>query len=220
MPRVNSTSCSLCGMTQPMAKEDEPYALQDEREQLRRLEMLSLPHVRPLRDFVERIGRAQHIVPYPDPCDGGIQAKVLLLLEAPGPRAVESGFISRNNADRTARSMCGLLSKATIPRRHTMLWNIVPWFVGRDGRIRPVTRADVQVSFPYLRELVDMLTELRLIVLMGRKSQSAEGQILQIVAPHVQQTRTWHPSPRVFARWPEKEKEIQELFNSIPERVR
>jgi uracil-DNA glycosylase len=63
---------------------------------------LTEPHVAPLTAFVEAL-RAEMGpgvgLPHFDPLDGGVEAEVLYLLEAPGPRAVESGFISRNNPD-------------------------------------------------------------------------------------------------------------------------
>ena len=62
--------------------------------------MLEEPHIRPLAGFVEAIrketGRGPNI-PQFDPLDGGILASKLILLEAPGPQAVKTGFISRNN---------------------------------------------------------------------------------------------------------------------------
>ena len=55
--------------------------------------MLSLPHMLPLRDVVESLRNEmgpEYGIPHFDPLDGGINAQVLFLLEA--PRA-ESGRI-------------------------------------------------------------------------------------------------------------------------------
>src|SRR5207244_3223510 len=59
-------------------------------------------HIAPLTAFVDalRVEMGSHYqIPYFDPHDGGIAAEVLYLLEAPGAKAVFSGFISRDNPD-------------------------------------------------------------------------------------------------------------------------
>jgi len=69
--------------------------------------MLSLPHMLPLRDFVESLRNEmgpEYEIPHFDPLDGGINAQVLFLLEAPGSKAVASGFVSRHNPDETAKN--------------------------------------------------------------------------------------------------------------------
>lgn len=111
-----------------MNPEDAPYALKMSDEKQRRLAMSGHPHIAPLTAYLAAI-KAEHSdkeLPSFDPCDGGINAKALFLLEAPGPKAVDSAFISRNNPDPTAQNMCGLLAEANISRRDTLLWNIVP----------------------------------------------------------------------------------------------
>jgi uracil-DNA glycosylase len=65
------------------------------------------PHIAPLTEFVEKL-RAEvgshGSIPYFDPWDSGIDAEILFLLEAPGARALFTGFISRNNPDETAKN--------------------------------------------------------------------------------------------------------------------
>ena len=199
-------------MTKP---EDEPYALKMIEERQRRIAMLGQPHIEPLAKYLAAI-KAEHSdkdLPCFDPCDGGIHAKVLFLLEAPGPKAVDSAFISRNNPDPAARNMNGLLSDAKISRIDTLLWNIVPWYVGASGNIRLVNSADISESFPYLAGLLALLPDLKVIALVGRKTQSARNQIAQltpvpIVAAH-------HPSARVFNVWPHKKDEMREQLSEV-----
>ena len=48
--------------------------------------MADAPHVRPLRAFARMIAAERGAaVPDPDPLDGGVEARLLLLLETPGP---------------------------------------------------------------------------------------------------------------------------------------
>lgn len=199
-----------------MPLKDAPDLLKGKTEQKRRAEMLALPHVKPLEDYLAaskaRCGEGREM-PHFDPCDGGINARALFLLEAPGPQAVGSTFISRDNPDPTARNLWRLMRDADIPRSDTVLWNVVPWYVGVPGRIRPVTRADVQEALPYLRELLSLLTHLQMIILVGRKAQSATKAIQAMAALPI--VPTYHPSARVFNVWPDKERQTQEKFVAV-----
>ncbi len=137
-----------------------------------------------------------------------MNARALLLLEAPGPQAVGSAFISRNNPDPTARNMNELLRDAGIPRHDTVLWNIVPWYVGDGaGRIRAVSREDIREALPHFGSLLELLPKLEVIVLIGKKAQSAAQELRrQTRLPFVS---TPHPSARVFNVWPAKRTEME-----------
>src|SRR3954466_14017030 len=71
-------------------------------ERLRRLEE---PHVAPLTALVRSLQERGLSVPSIDPNDGGIDARVLFLLESRGPKAVGSTFISRDTTDPSARNI-------------------------------------------------------------------------------------------------------------------
>lgn len=95
--------------------------------------MLTLPHIASLAAYVTRLRslRAPWQVPDFDPLDGGIQARILFLMEKPGPMTSEqggSGFISRNNDDPTAEAAFNFMQRTEIPRELTALWNVVPWW--------------------------------------------------------------------------------------------
>ena len=70
--------------------------------------------------------------------------KFYTLLEAPGPKAVLSGFVSRNNPDGSAKNFFEFNAQAKIPRKLTVTWNVVPWYIGDGKRIRSANRADLQ----------------------------------------------------------------------------
>ena len=139
--------------------------------------MLVQSHVEPLADLVAAIRHANgpaYDVPEFDPLDGGIAAEVLFLLEAPGPKATSSGFISRNKADETAKSFFLLNAAAGIERRRTITWNTVPWYIGSKVKIRPASRTDVREADEWLVRLLTLLQRLRCVVFVG-KSTSAAG---------------------------------------------
>ena len=126
---------------------------------------------------------------------------------------MSSAFISCNNPDPTAKNLWLLMQEAQIPRADVLLWNIVPWYVGSEGRIRPVNKTDIEEALPYLKRLIGLLPNLELIVLVGKKAQSARDRIRSMTDVPV--VATCHMSQRVFAVWPEKKQEAQETFHDI-----
>ena len=156
-----------------------------------------------LTAFVESVRRdaGETAVPYVDPLDGGIGAECLFLLEAPGPQAVGSGFVSRNNPDESAKNWFELNLAAGIDRRRTITWNIVPWYIGLDGRIRPATSADIERGLPYLHRLLALLPSLRVVVLVGKKAGRARPSIRAWVSG-VTVLDLPHPSPTFVNRRP------------------
>lgn len=61
---------------------------------------LTGPQMKPLTAFVRQIRQdrlSEDYIPDFDPDDGGVNAEVLFVLEAPGPKAVTTGFVSRDN---------------------------------------------------------------------------------------------------------------------------
>ena len=161
-----------------------------------------------------RVDRAvEREVPFFDPSDGGIDARILLLLEAPGPQAVRTGFISRDNPDPSARNLRQLL--APLPRHETVLWNIVPWYVGTGQRIAPAGRADRECSRPYLLHLIRLLPVMVTVVLVGRTAQQAREDLVQIWSGSI--VDLCHPSNRVFNRWPTRRGESEARIRLLAE---
>src|SRR5258708_18766606 len=115
------------------AKPDTPKSLAQPNERANRLALIKAPHVAPLNDMVEALRDEfgpPYQIPYFDPLDGGTSAECLFLLEAPGPKAVASGVISRNNPDETARNFFLLNQQAGIDPSRTVTCNVLPWYVG------------------------------------------------------------------------------------------
>jgi uracil-DNA glycosylase len=190
------------------------YALRNPDEQRRRRELLQADHISPLTDYVKHLRASTGYdlqVPYFDPLDGGINASILFLLEAPGPKAVASGFISRDNPDPTARNMAQLLLECGMPRELTISWNIVPWYVCDNGRIRPVTQNEIESGIKYLKTLRALIPQIRVVVLVGAKAQKAKIAIQDLFNTKVLVCP--HPSQRVLNVWPEKRKEILSVFH-------
>lgn len=137
---------------------------------------LNDPNVRALNQLVRR-WRAQDTarhVPWFDPDGGGTSARVLVLMEAPGPRTVrdgDSGFCSEDNDDATAATLHELRQRSGLPRDAYVRWNIVPWAVyDVDECWRAPTDRDLVEAAPALGELLAALPKLRLVICMGAKA--------------------------------------------------
>jgi uracil-DNA glycosylase len=191
-----------------------------EEERQARLARLGEPHIAPLTNLVYRIRESSSMeasVPFFDPEDGGIDARALFVLEAPGPRAVKSGFISRDNPDETAKNIAEFLSEAGLAREETVLCNAVPWYIGSGKKIRPAGKADLRAGEPYLRRLVELLPKLMVVVLLGKKAQRL--QPIKWLPAHIHVMPCPHPSPLFVNRLPGNRQEMLDVLNTVAARL-
>jgi uracil-DNA glycosylase len=157
-------------------------------------------------------------IPDFDPLDGGVDAAVLFLLEAPGPKAVSSGFISRNNPDETAKNFFLLNVKAGIDRRKTATWNAVPWYIGTGTKIRPAKTDDVREADEWLAELLATLPRLRFVVFVGRKALHAQD-VVRRLRPDVTVMTMPHPSPMFINRASDNGNRILAVLQDLAARM-
>ena len=210
--------------------DDQPRSMGDARVRERRKAMLGCPHMIDLTEFADKLHERRPewqfpdfenwAVPNFDPCDGGVNARALFLFEKPGPMTAAkgsgkrsgSGFISRDNDDPTAEAIFDFMHRAAIPREQTILWNVIPWWNGT----RAVKRAELEDGVSHVKDLIHLLPKLRAVMLVGKKAAKAK--------PELETTglcllNSFHPSPLVKARWPEKWQDIllewQKLANCI-----
>ena len=181
-----------------------PRALRDPAEAARRRAMLDAPRAAPLAAFAEGLRRPGAHVPDLDPMDGGIGARLLLLLEKPGPGTDParggSGFVSFDNDDPTAVAGWRFARGAGIDRAGVAIWNTCPWW---NGTIR-FTAAERRAGLDALPAFLDLMPALRAAVCVGRQAERAapmlRGRGLATFA-------SAHPSPQVRAaaraRWEE-----------------
>jgi uracil-DNA glycosylase len=196
---------------------DKPKSLRDPQERRSRLVRLGDPHISSLTHFVEKIRKEtafKREIPYFDPLDGGIYAQCLFLFEAPGPGAVDSGFISRDNPDETAKNFFELNQRAGLPRELTISWNVVPWYIGTGSKIRPATQVDIYSGKEYLFLLLSLLPQLKIIVLSGRKAQKVEPFIKECCSS-ITLLKMPHPSPMFINRSPDNKFQIMESLQYI-----
>jgi uracil-DNA glycosylase len=180
--------------------------------------LLDAPHIAPLVAYgallAERHGKA---VPDVDPLDGGVDARLLILLETPGPKVLGTGFVSRDNPDGTAANMFRFLAQAGIARSDTVIWNIVPWLIQTAGeRNRNPTRAEVAEGLCHLPDFLDLLPRLELAVLAGRKAEAAVGLLETRRIPCLTMP---HPSPTYVCTSPDVALRISVCLGKASERL-
>ena len=152
----------------------DPPAIESESLWEDKRSRLQAEHVRPLNNLVMawRTQDPSALIPWFDPDDGGADAPVLVLMEAPGPATVRPGgsnFCSEDNSDGTARTLRRLREEVELPRHGYLKWNIVPWAVhGPDGHWRAPQQTDLVAAHPALAELMQTLPKLRLVIAMGQ----------------------------------------------------
>lgn len=110
-------------------------------------------------------------VPWFDPADGGVDASILWLLGAPGPDAAltrdSSGFVSADNDDQTAENTWRTREEAGVARATVVHWNVVPYHLDDAKQVRAAAAGDLALNGRLLEELLDLLPQLRCVVLSG-----------------------------------------------------
>ena len=172
-------------------------SLAEPAEVARRRAMREARHIAPLRPFLEALRSEHGEVPDPDPLDGGAEARLLLLLETPGPRVRSSGIVSRDNPSGTGRNLAAMLAEAGIARSDTLIWNAVPWVIHEPGAInRAPRRSEIRAGIACLPPLIAMLPRLAVVVLSGRVAAEAEP-IVKALRPELPVMTMPHPSPTI-----------------------
>lgn len=154
-------------------------------------------------------------VPGFDPKNGNEQAKFLFLMEAPGPKAIESGIISFENPDPTARNFQKQLATAGITREEIAVWNIVPWYVGNIAgtAIRAATSQDIRAGIEFLSPIILAMPNLCCVVLVGGAARQAHLFLSRTTKARI--VSCHHPSARVLNLNPAAANENIEIFRFI-----
>lgn len=166
-----------------------------------RAAMLAVDHVQPIEVW-RRAQAAPGPIPHVDPLDGGANARLLLLLETPGPGASPLRFVSRDNPTGTGRNLRRFLGEAGIAREDMVIWNAVPWVVHAAGaRNRAVRVGEVREGLAMLPGFLDLLPRLAVVVLSGRVAAMA-APVVEAVRPGVPVVLVPHPSPTIVCTSP------------------
>ncbi|GJD33241.1 uracil-DNA glycosylase family protein [Methylobacterium aerolatum] len=181
-----------------------PKSLADPAALAARHALRDASHIAPIRALARRIAAERGApVPDPDPLDGGTAARLLLLLETPGPTVLRTGFVTRDSANGTAANLFRFLAEAEIARRDTLIWNAVPWVIHVEGALnRAPRRAEARAAAPYLAPLLALLPDLAVAVLAGRFAREC-APALTALHPGLPVIAIPHPSPTYVCTSPE-----------------
>ena len=181
--------------------------LSDPYEVKRRLSLLDQPHIRPLTEFVEKLRRDDYgQVPFFDPLDGGVNARILFLLEKPGKAgSTSSGIMGRDNDTQSCKNIRSFMNQAGINRAETLMWNVVPGWNGTQA----IRVGEFQRGVAALNELLTMLPALSVIVCVGRRAQNTQPLITRRDLAFFS---SFHPSPNNFAAAFEEWRKIPDIW--------
>jgi uracil-DNA glycosylase len=101
-----------------------------------------------------------------------------------------------------------------LRREQTIIWNIVPWYIGSGTKIRPAKRTDIDEGYKYIGKLLDLLPNLRTIVLLGLKAHQIREDI-EKSRPDICVIESYHPSPLFINRRQENRQMIIEALGQI-----
>ena len=153
---------------------DRPRSLADKIAIDERHKLINESHVKPLTEFVNSVQkrkRSDNRIPYIDPFDGGVNARVLFVQKTPGGGAILSSFVSRDNNDDSAECMYELSQEAELERTDTILWNIVPWTVSEK-----ISTSMLKDGSDLLNQMFSLLPQLKVVVFQGEEARKALNQ--------------------------------------------
>ncbi|MCU1372358.1 MAG: uracil-DNA glycosylase superfamily protein [Ilumatobacteraceae bacterium] len=133
-----------------------------------------------LRDDPRLPPDAGRTIPFFDPRGGGVEAKVLFLMQDPSEVATFTGFISPDNNDRSANNATLACQEAGLEPRDRVHWNIFPWWVNITTGGKPVDPSRPPQSYAAARplaarllgEMLVMLPALQVLMLLGNEAQA------------------------------------------------
>ncbi|WP_245586780.1 uracil-DNA glycosylase [Pseudomonas cremoricolorata] len=160
-----------------------------------------------LNRWVEAYCLGGRKLPYFDPLDGGVDARILILLESPARDSSWPRFVSRDNAGPAQRNLKRFLEQACLAREQTILWNLYPWLPDLGSPAQAISRSKITEGVKLLKEVLDLLPRLRVVVLAGRVAQRGAPGI-EHYRPELRLLAMPHPSPLSVCQHPDVAKDI------------
>lgn len=166
------------------------------------------PHLAPLRHYAAILRTRHGAVPDVDPADGGIEARLLILSETPGPHIGKTGIVSADNPSGTARNLRRFLGTAGISRRDRVIWNAVPWVIHQGGPDRAPRAGEIREGLAELPGFLALLPDLKAVVLAGRVAGLA-ADVVTAACPGAAILLMPHPSPTYVCTSPDVSRRIE-----------
>ena len=166
-------------------------------------------HVQPLMTYIEQMRADGLIVPNVDPDNGGVNANALFLLESPGPKAVGTMYVSRNNPAPSAQNIGKALDAAGFRSSDILLWNVVPQCISTVDQNKRVSYTQIAEAVPHTQAFIDLLPSLKVVILCGGSAKKVEKSLH--LQPHVRLLKTYHPGAQSYNREPQRD-DIHAIF--------
>jgi hypothetical protein len=136
-------------------------------------------------------------IPFFDPRGGGVDARVMFLMQDPSEVATFTGFISPDNNDPSAHNSTIACDQAGLAPRDRVHWNIFPWWVNITKKGIPVDPSRPAQSYTsamplastLLEHVLEMLPRLQVVVLLGKQAQGGWRQAAPTLGTSVQGLR-------------------------------
>ena len=159
-----------------------------------REDFLLLPKIAELTRWVTAQSTGERTLPYFDPLDGGVFARVLILLESPARTISLPRYVSRDNAGPAQRNLKGFIEQVGLARHETVLWNLYPWLPDLEKPKGALRRAQIDEGIEMLITLLTLFPDLVTIVFAGRVAQKAIPRV-RLAFPNFSLLEMPHPSP-------------------------
>lgn len=143
------------------------------------------PHVREINQYVRELrAKQQRFVPFVSPRYGGVNASLLAVNKTPGaltdPANSGSGFLDFDNRDQGAVRHSRYLREAGIEFSDVLSWNAIPWVGANFDESDEIFR-----GAQALARVIEMMPELRVIMLHGREAKDMWNVTIQNSFPRV-----------------------------------
>ncbi|MBV1778748.1 hypothetical protein KRR55_06430 [Paeniglutamicibacter sp. ABSL32-1] len=156
---------------------------------------LGASHVAPLNELIGRLGDAGGVrLPLAAPWHGGIHAPALIVLNDAGEPSDEPTYLCVRNPDRAAERQRHLMTEFGIDPADFCPWNGYPW--PRIDPKRDLTPEQSLEGGRALLEVMALMTDLKMLLLLGRKAQDAADAVLpdlESAFPDLHIVRSLHP---------------------------
>lgn len=179
-----------------------------------REDLLLLPNVAQLTRWVNSQSTDNKTLPYFDPLDGGVFARVLILLESPARTVSRPRYVSRDNPGPAQRNLKGFMEQAGLARQETVLWNLYPWLPNLEKTKGALRRAQIDEGIEMLITLLPRFPDLVTVVFAGRVAQQAMLRI-RLAFPDFELLEMPHPSPLSVCTHPSvRQRILSALFHA------
>ncbi len=172
-----------------------------------RYELLYLPHIAPLTQWIKNYKAKGIDMPWIDPADGGVNARILILLQSPARSNLAPRFVSQDNPGPSQQNLNSFLKQAKIKRENIIIWNTIPWLTLYNKNIAP-TKENINKCIAIIKTLIPLLKNISIVILAGAVALQTRKFFVQAY-PDVVLLSMPHPSPLSLCRSPSVSEKIK-----------